>query len=73
MAKVDPQSLVSNASTSSLLTDLRETYETASTSTRESLFAFNLPLRSINRTKKLKNKLWNCLLYTSDAADDYSV
>ncbi len=34
MAKVDPQSLVSNASTSSLLVDLQETYETVSTSTR---------------------------------------
>ena len=57
MAKVDPQSLVSNFSTSSQITDLQETYETVSTSTRESLFAFNSSIRSANRTKNLKKQL----------------
>jgi hypothetical protein len=59
MAKVDPQSLVNNSSTSSMLADLQETYETASTSTRESLFAYNSSLRSAARSKNLKSKLFN--------------
>ena len=53
MAKVDPQSLVNDASTSSLLTDLLETYETASTS-----LAFNSSARSAKRTRDLKSKLF---------------
>jgi hypothetical protein len=59
MAKVDPQSLVSNASTSSLLVGLQETYETVSTSTRESLFAFNSTFRNASRNKKLKSQLFD--------------
>jgi len=52
MAKVDPQSLVSNFSTSSQLTDLQETYETVSTS-----FYSNSSARTANRSKKLKKQL----------------
>ena len=52
MAKVDPQSLVSDSSTSSLLTDQQETYETVSGS-----FAYNSSLRSATRTTKLKSQL----------------
>ena len=49
MAKVNPQSLVNNASTSSLLADLQETKETVTASVRESQLAFNPSLRNATR------------------------
>ena len=54
MAKVDPQSLVSNFSTSSQITDMQETYETSKGS-----FAYNASLRKAKRTKELKKQLLN--------------
>jgi len=59
MAKVNPQSLVNNASTSSILIDLQETIETVGASERESAFAFNSTLRNSNRFKKLREQLFN--------------
>jgi len=66
MAKVDPQSLVNTASTSSLLTNLEESYETVLASQRESAFAFNSSLRSAERFRKLRNQLYGLYRKESD-------
>jgi len=66
MAKVNPQSLVSIASTSSLLTNLEESYETVLASQRESALAFSLSLRSAERFRKLRNNLYGLYRKESD-------
>ena len=59
MAKVNPQSLVSTASTSSLLSDLQETIQTVTASQRESALAFSSSLRSAVRSKQLRDQLFS--------------
>ena len=59
MAKVNPQSLVSNSTTSSLVITLEESTQNVITSERESAFAFNSPLNNMARFKKLRKQLFN--------------
>jgi len=65
MAKVDPQSLVSTATTSSILTELHEFVSTITASESESLFAFNSTLRDFNRITNIKKQIFN--LYRNES------
>jgi len=66
MAKVNPQSLVNTASTSSLLADLQETTETVKAPVRESQLAFNPSLRNATRGRELRKQLFKLYRTESD-------
>ena len=65
MAKVNPQSLVSTASTSSTIVELQEFISTITASKSESLFASNPGLTSISRLTNIKKQIFN--LYRNES------